>query len=99
MKVKSRTAFFFQREVMLMVLLMLGLLMSALLLIFFKYEQRVLFAKLQKLQKQEDSYYIERGKLLLEQSTWATPGTIREDCSFKIGYEVTQAQRLCIDKT
>ena len=69
---------------MLMVLLMLGLLMSALLLIFFKYEQRVLFAQLQKLQNQEDNYYVERGKLLLEQSTWATPARLEKIAHTKL---------------
>lgn len=88
-KVKSRTAFFFQREVILSVLLMISILMSALILIYFKYEQRVLFARMQKLQAQEDHYYIEKGKLLLEQSTWATPARLE-----KIAHEKLQMKLL-----
>lgn len=67
---------------------MLAIVISALMMIYFKYEERVLFGELQKLQRQEDAFYIERGKLLLEQSTLATPSRLEKIAREKLGMKL-----------
>ncbi len=44
---------------------------SALTVVYTKYRTRVLFVKIQRLEKQLEAYEIEWGQLQLEQTTWA----------------------------
>jgi len=45
------------------------LMVSALAVIYSKYQSRILFIEIQKKEKQLDDYQVERGRLLLELST------------------------------
>ena len=44
---------------------------SALAVVYTKYRNRVLFVKIQRLERQLEAYEIEWGQLQLEQTTWA----------------------------
>ena len=88
MKKNKQYDFFSQKELLSLFCLMLGSLCAALLLIFFKHEQRILFGALQSLQQQQDQAYIERGQLLLEQSTWATPARLERIARHKLSMKL-----------
>ncbi len=57
-------------------LLVLAVLVSAISVIYVKHVGRAQFIELQKLENKRDRLNEEWGRLLLEQSTWATPGRV-----------------------
>lgn len=57
-------------------LLVLAVLVSAISVIYVKHVGRAQFVELQKLENKRDRLNEEWGRLLLEQSTWATPGRV-----------------------
>jgi len=59
-------------------LLVLAVVLSALGVVYAKYQSRKLFITLQGLEATRDKMDIEWGQLQLEQSTWATHGRIEE---------------------
>ena len=56
--------------------LSLAVVLSALAVVYAKFQSRVLFTELQGLNKAQDRMDIEWGQLQLEQSTWAAHGRI-----------------------
>jgi cell division protein FtsL len=54
-------------------LLAVGVMLSALAVVYTKHNSRQLFIELEALKAQRDSLDIEWNRLLLEQATWATP--------------------------
>ncbi|MFZ5594676.1 MAG: cell division protein FtsL [Pseudomonadota bacterium] len=66
-------------------LLAAAVLLSALAVVYAKYESRKLFVELQTLQKIRDDMAIEWGQLQLEESTWATHVRIEGAARSKLG--------------
>ncbi len=58
------------------VVLGLAVVLSALAVVYVKFQSRILFAELQGLSKSQDRMDVEWGQLQLEQSTWAAHGRI-----------------------
>lgn len=58
------------------VVLSLAVVLSALAVVYAKFQSRILFTELQGLSKAQDRMDIEWGQLQLEQSTWAAHGRI-----------------------
>lgn len=56
--------------------LALGVLVSALAVVYTKHHSRQLFIELEALKSQRDDLNIEWNRLMLEQATWATPTRI-----------------------
>lgn len=66
-------------------LLAAAVLLSALAVVYAKYDSRKLFVELQALQKTRDDMAIEWGQLQLEESTWATHVRIEGAARSKLG--------------
>ncbi len=66
-------------------LLAAAVLVSALGVVYGKYQSRKLFIELQALQQERDALNIEWGQLQLEESTWATHARIEEQARAKSG--------------
>lgn len=66
-------------------LLAAAVLLSALAVVYAKYESRKLFVELQSLQKSRDDMAIEWGQLQLEESTWATHVRIEGTARSRLG--------------
>jgi len=62
----------------------LAVLISAMLVVYSKYSNRLLFVKLESLVAQRDQMNIEWGQLQLEQSTWATNSRIEKIATEKL---------------
>ena len=58
--------------------LWLAVLLSALSVVYAKYEARKLFSQLQALHRERDALEIEWGQLTIEQGAWATHGRIEK---------------------
>jgi cell division protein FtsL len=58
------------------VMLTFAVLVSSLAIVYIKHMSRSQFVELQKLEQHRDKLNEEWGRLLLEQSTWATPGRV-----------------------
>jgi len=58
------------------VVLSLAVVLSAMAVVYAKFQSRILFTELQGLSKAQDRMDIEWGQLQLEQSTWAAHGRI-----------------------
>ena len=67
------------------VLLATAVFLSALALIDARHQNRMLFEQTQQLREQRDQLNIEWGRLLLEQSTWATHAYIEQSATQKLG--------------
>lgn len=72
-------------QFLIVVALVLGVMGSALGVVYAKYESRKLFVELQQLQNKRDAMNVEWGQLQLEQSTWATHGRIDRVARKKLG--------------
>jgi len=67
-----------------LLVLIMGVLASALGVVFSTNESRKLFVELQGLQKTRDELSADWGRLQLEQSTWATHGRIEQIANNKL---------------
>lgn len=67
-----------------LVYLWLMLLVSGLLVIYYKYETRLLFIELQKLERDLDSYEVEWGQLQLELTTLTEQNRIEQFANNKL---------------
>lgn len=76
------------RNTLVIALLLTATLVSALMLIESKYENRKLFAELRKLQQQRDTMNIEWGKLQLEESTFTTHAVVERVASSRLQMEM-----------
>ncbi len=78
------------------VLLMLLVLGSALGVVYTTHESRKLFVELQVLQAVRDELNIEWGRLLLEQSTLATPTRVENIARRKLGMKPPPPEQIVI---
>lgn len=67
------------------VVLAVLVMVSALSVVYVKYESRKLFIQLQALQSRRDQMNVEWGRLQLEQSTWATHSRIERVARDRLG--------------
>lgn len=58
---------------------------SALAVVYAKYQSRTLFAELQRLNRERDAMDVEWGQLQLEQSTWSDHARIEEVARSRLG--------------
>ena len=75
-KMPSRAVSGQGRQTGFVAVLSLAVVLSALAVVYAKFQSRVLFAELQGLSKSQDKMDVEWGQLQLEQSTWAAHGRI-----------------------
>ncbi|WP_199098725.1 cell division protein FtsL [Dyella sp. ASV21] len=68
-----------------MLILVAAVLCSAIAVVWTRYESRVLFVELTRLQNQRDEINVEYGKLELEQATWAEPRRVDDESRQKLG--------------
>jgi len=74
-----------------LIIMVLAVLASAISVVYTKHQSRVEFVALQKLEQQRDHLNEEWGRLLLEQSTWASPGRIERQAKTKLKMVVPMA--------
>ncbi|MBS1214733.1 MAG: cell division protein FtsL [Proteobacteria bacterium] len=65
---------------------------SALGVVYTKYRSRMLFAEIQRLEQELDTYEVEWGQLQLEQNTWAEHSRIERLARTKLGMELPQRE-------
>jgi len=65
------------RESMTMIVLLVLSLMTALAIVYIKNEQRILFAQLQQAHTIKNRLQVEKGQLLIEQTSLATPSRVQ----------------------
>lgn len=68
-----------------LLILLGGVLVSAVGVVWTRHASRVLFVELSRLQNQRDDLNIEYGKLELEQATWAEPRRVDNEARQKLG--------------
>lgn len=68
-----------------MALLLVGVLASAIGVVWMRHQSRVLFVQLTHLQKQRDALNVEFGRQEIEQATWAEPSRIERIARKKLG--------------
>lgn len=73
-----------------LVVLLLIVLLSALGVVYTKYRSRMLFAEIQRLELELDTYEVEWGQLQLEQNTWAEHSRIERLARSKLGMVLPQ---------
>jgi len=78
-----------------MLLLVIG---SAIAVIYSKHIGRTEFVVLQKLEQKRDSLNEEWGRLLLEQSTWASPGRVEQQARLRLKMIVPSAEMTVLIK-
>lgn len=81
-----------------MVIMIALLLVSAMSVIYTKHKTRVEFVSLQKLEQHRDDLNEEWGRLLLEQSTWATPSRIQQQAQTRLDMLVPSADMIVVVK-
>ncbi len=69
---------------------------SAVGVVYAKYTSRKLFVEQEQLRKQRDNLEIERGRLQLEQSTWASPARIEQEASQKLNMRMVKPQEIVV---
>jgi cell division protein FtsL len=79
-----------------MPLLLAVLVVTSLGVVYAKHQSRKLFVNLQALQDERDQLNIEWGRLLLEQSTWATPTRVEAMARQRLGMRVPSSDKLVI---
>ena len=78
--------------------LILAVLTSAMLVVYSKHNNRLLFVELERLNTQRDQMNIEWGQLQLEQSTWATDSRIEKIATEKLGMRNVEYKNTVIIK-
>lgn len=76
--------------------MLLVVLASAISVVYIKHQSRVEFVGLQKLEQHRDDLNEEWGRLLLEQSTWASPGRIERQAKIRLDMQVPVAARTMV---
>jgi cell division protein FtsL len=80
------------RAQLISLLLLYGLITSsALAVVYTKFSTRKLFVEQENLRKQRDNLEIERGRLQLEQSTWASPVRIEQEARQRLNMRMVKA--------
>lgn len=80
------------------VLLMVLILASSIAVIYTKHIGRTEFVALQKLERQRDNFNEEWSRLLLEQSTWASPSRIEQQARLRLDMIVPTADMVVVVK-
>jgi cell division protein FtsL len=81
-----------------LILLIMLLMVTAIGVIYTKHTTRIAFVSLQKLEQYRDALNEEWGKLLLEQSTWATPSRIESQATKRLDMIVPAADSVVMVK-
>lgn len=76
--------------------LALGVMLSALAVVYTKHHSRQLFIELEALKSQRDDLNIEWNRLMLEQATWATPTRIEAIARDRLQMTLPQAEKIVI---
>lgn len=79
-----------------LIVMVLAVLGSAISVIYTKHQSRVEFVALQQLEQRRDHLDEEWGRLLLEQSTWASPGRVEREAKNKLNMIVPTADRVVV---
>lgn len=79
-----------------LVALVLAMLISALLVVYIKNEQRTLFSRLQQLRSQANQLQVERGQLLLEKTSLATPFRLHQIASEQLNMHLPRHKQTLI---
>ena len=72
--------------------MLLAVMASAISVVYTKHQSRVEFVALQKLEQHRDDLDEEWGRLLLEQSTWASPGRVEHQAKIKLDMIIPMAR-------
>ena len=78
--------------------MLLLVLVSAISVVYTKHQSRVEFVALQKLEQHRDDLDEEWGRLLLEQSTWASPGRVERQAKIKLDMIIPMARSTVVLK-
>jgi len=78
------------------VVLSLAVVLSALAVVYAKFQSRVLFVELQGLSKAQDRMDVEWGQLQLEQSTWAAHGRIERLAQQRLQMVMPEASQIVV---
>ncbi len=76
--------------------LWLAVLLSALSVVYAKYEARKLFSELQALHRERDALEIEWGRLTIEQGAWATHGRVEKLAVEELDLRIPAADEIVI---
>ncbi len=71
--------------------MLLAVLVSAISVVYTKHQSRVEFVALQKHEQHRDDLDEEWGRLLLEQSTWASPGRVERQAKIRLDMIIPKA--------
>ena len=74
------------------IVMILLVLFSAVAAIYIKHASRSEFVQLQQLVKQRDALNEEWGRLLLEESTWASPNRVEQQAKTKLNMQVPSSE-------
>ena len=77
-------------------ILIIAVMISALTVVYTKHQSRKLFISLQSHISERDQLDVEWGRLMLEQSTWVTPGRIEEIARKRLGMRLPEAKKIII---
>ncbi len=80
------------------ILLIVLVIASSIAVIYTKHPGRTEFVALQKLERQRDNLNEEWSRLLLEQSTWASPGRIEQQARLRLKMIVPTADMVVVVK-
>jgi cell division protein FtsL len=72
--------------------MLLAVMASAISVVYTKHQSRVEFVALLKLEQHRDDLDEEWGRLLLEQSTWASPGRVEHQAKIKLDMIIPMAR-------
>jgi cell division protein FtsL len=76
------------------VILLALVIVSALLVVTIRHENRLAFVKLQKQEEIRDGLQIEWGQLMLEKATWAIEHNISEDAAERLGMSSPPSEKI-----
>ena len=79
-----------------LMIMIVAVVISAISVVYSKHQSRVEFVALQKLEQHRDHMNEERGRLLLEQSTYAGPGRIERQAKLRLKMIVPTAQHTVV---
>ncbi|MDB6096972.1 MAG: cell division protein FtsL [Francisellaceae bacterium] len=78
--------------------LIMGVVSTALAVVYTKHQSRTLYAKLQDLQSQRDDLHIEWSQLLLEKGAWANDARVERVAREQLSMEMPQLNQIVIIK-
>lgn len=79
------------RAAILASILLLAVIASAVTVVWTQHERRSLFAELDEIDARRDQLHVERGKLQIEQSTWAATDRIERVAAEKLNLHLPRA--------